>query len=109
MILFWIALYLPAVALLLRAWTSQDPDWVRIVGAALGVAAIVVPLLTYWARWSLSPGAGLAPHMAAAAALAVWAAFSSDRQLHRLASIAAAVVGAVPIFLLYQFAAHYSE
>jgi hypothetical protein len=107
--LLWILLYAPAVVLLVRAFTSKDPGWMRLLGLAAAAVSAALPLGLQAAGWSLSAGLGVAMLGAAASWLLVWSALSRDRAAVRLACAAVAVVGAFPLLLLYLFATHYTE
>ena len=107
--LLWILLYAPAAVLLVRAFTSKDPRWMRLLGVAAAAASAGLPLGAYAGRWDLSAGLGVTVLGAAALYLFAWSAFSRDRAAVRLACLAVAVAGAFPLLLLYLFASRYTE
>ena len=109
MTLFWIGLYLPALALVLRALTSRDSAALRGTGAALAAAAVVLPMLAPYPPFDSSQALVFGAFGAAILYLLIWAAISKDLVSHRVTSIGAAVLGALPLFFLYMFATHYRE
>ncbi|HET9398703.1 MAG TPA: hypothetical protein VFO45_07795 [Sphingomicrobium sp.] len=108
MALLWILLYLPAVALLLRAYSSHDLKWLRIIGATLGALTVAVPLIGYAVRVDLGLWV-LALFSTAILFLLGWTAMSKDAAASRVASAAAGLAGAFPVLLLYLFANSYRE
>ncbi len=99
-------LAIPVLALVLRAFTSNDPRWMRSLGLAAAATVLIVPLGAAL-NLRLSTLAGLVLLGAGPLYLVVWAALSRDRESHRLVSLAAALPGAFAVFILYQFAEHY--
>ena len=99
---------IPAVALVLRAFSSKDPRWMRRLGIAAAATALAVPLGAV-ADLRLSTLVAVALLPLAPLYLVLWAAVSRDPESHRLISLAAAAPAAFAIFVLYQFAENYSE
>ena len=97
------------LALVIRAVQSDDVRWMRWLGwAAAAITTAIVPLGAL-IHLQLSTFTGLALLSAAPIYLVVWASLSRDRELHRIASLVAALPGAFAVFTLYMFATNYSE
>ena len=107
MTLFWLLLYAPAAMLVLRALTSNDVRWPRVLGVGVAAGSAGLPLLAN--RAGLPAAVALALLSAAPLYLVAWSAFSADPDAPRIASVAVALIGGFAIFLLYQFAANYRE
>ena len=109
MALLWILLYAPAAVLLVRAFTSRDPGWVRTLGAVAAAGSAALPLGAWAVGWDFSAGLAVTVLGAAASCLLVWSALSRDGAGVRIACAAVAVAGAFPLLLLYLFATRYTE
>ena len=109
MALLWILLYAPAALLLVRAFTSEDPRWVRGLGVVVAAASAALPLGAQAGRWDLSAGLAVTVFGAAASYLFAWSALSRDSVAVRTACLAVAVAGAFPLLLLYLSATRYTE